>query len=323
LRLSANRTLSRKRPLPLASRPIAFKDDGAVKKISDRAQRTISMPAAARGIGLVTGRTVQLRFVPAPANTGIAFLRTDLSPQARIPAHVSQVTGTQRRTTLGHGHLQVTLVEHVLSALAGLHIDNCLVELDAPEPPGLDGSAQGFAHALTSAGIVAQSARKAIWSVGNPVTVRLDDATLTLYPATTPILRASYHLDCGPRSPIGRQTCTIDATPERFLVEVAPCRTFVTQEEALLLQKQGLGSRTTVSDLVVFGPRGPIDNTLHFANEPARHKILDLLGDLALLGEDLCGHAIAHRSGHALNVELVKELHRRMPTACPEQRAVA
>ncbi len=294
-----------------------------MRKISDRAQRTISWPAAARGTGFVTGRTVQLRFVPVAVDTGIVFLRTDLGPQARIPAHVSQVTGTQRRTTLGQGQLQVTLVEHVLAALAGLRIDNCMVELDGPEPPGLDGSAQGFVDALTSAGIVTQTARKEIWGVGNAITVRQDDAVLTLHPATEPHLRVSYLLDCGPRSPIARQACTIDVTPGRFLEELARCRTFVTQEEARLLQKQGLGSRTGVSDLVVFGARGPIDNTLHFANEPARHKLLDLIGDLALLGVDLCGHVVAHRSGHALNVELAKELHRRLPTARPQQRAVA
>jgi UDP-3-O-acyl N-acetylglucosamine deacetylase len=299
------------------------KDDGNMQPISDRAQRTIATPADVHGIGYVTGQAVHLRFVPAPVHTGIVFARTDLGPHARLRAHISQVTGVERRTTLGHGSLTVSLVEHVLAALGGLHIDNCFVELNAPEPPGLDGSAQAFVDAMQQAGIVIQPARKTIWGLTASVTVQQADAALSLHPAEGPILRASYLLDYGDRSPIGRQSCHVDVTPALFLEQIARCRTFVTQEEAVLLRKQGLGARTQVSDLVIFGPRGPIDNKLHFANEPARHKVLDLIGDLALLGEDVCGHVVACRSGHALNVELVHELHRRLEHARRQQRAVA
>jgi UDP-3-O-[3-hydroxymyristoyl] N-acetylglucosamine deacetylase len=302
---------------------IASKDDGIMQPIRERAQQTIATPAGVHGVGYVTGQAVQLRFVPAPIHTGIVFARTDLGPHARLRAHISQVTGVQRRTTLGHGSLSVSLVEHVLAALSGLLIDNCLVELNAPEPPGLDGSAQAFVDALQQAGTVIQPARKIIWGMSTSVTVQQSDAALTLHPADGPILRASYLLDYGDRSPIARQSCHIDVTPAAFLQEIARCRTFVTQEEAVLLRQQGLGSRTQVGDLVIFGPRGPIDNKLQFANEPARHKVLDLIGDLALLGEDVCGHIVAYRSGHALNVELVHELHRRLEHARRQQRAVA
>jgi len=294
-----------------------------VKRISDRAQRTIATPAGVQGTGYLTGRTVHLRFVPAPINNGVVFVRTDIARHALLPAHARQVTGTQRRTTLGHNPLSVGLVEHVLAALSGLRIDNCFIELDAPEPPGLDGSAQPFADALCSAGIVVQAARKTIWTAAAPITVEQHDATLTLHPTGAPVLRASYLLDYGDRSSIVRQVCSVDLTPEAFLQDIAPCRTFVTQQEAAQLQQQGLGAQTKTSDLLIFGPRGPIDNKLRFADEPARHKILDLIGDLSLLGEDICGHVVAYRSGHSLNIELVRELNRRVEHARREQRAVA
>lgn len=294
-----------------------------MKRISERAQRTIAMPAEVHGIGYLTGKNVRLRFTPAPVATGVVFVRTDLGPQARIRAEVGEVSGTERRTTLGQGPISVSLVEHVLAALSGLRIDNCLVEINAPEPPGLDGSAQPFVDTLRQAGIVVQAGRKTIWASGDSITLEHHDATLTLHPANGPRLRVSYLLDYGNRSAIARQVCTIDVTPEMFLQEIAPCRTFVTEEEAKILRQQGLGSRTKVNDLVVFGPRGPIDNRLHFANEPARHKILDLIGDLALLGDDICGHVVAYRSGHSLNVELVRELRRRLDQAHTPQRAVA
>src|SRR5206468_1031022 len=132
-------------------------------------QQTIGGPAEVQGIGYVTGKHVRLRFRPAPANTGVVFVRTDLGPQACIPARVANVTGTARRTTLGHLPIQVGLVEHVLAALAGLRIDNCYVELDAPEPPGMDGSANAFVKALLRVGSVLQKERRGIWTVDRPV----------------------------------------------------------------------------------------------------------------------------------------------------------
>ena len=294
-----------------------------MRRISDRAQRTIATPASVQGTGYLTGRTVHLRFVPAPVHTGVVFARTDLGKHTHLPALVNQVTGTQRRTTLGHSPLTVGLVEHVLAALGGMRIDNCLVELDAPEPPGLDGSAQPFVDALCNAGIVVQAARTTIWSLTSSITVQQPDATLTLHPADDPMLRISYLLDYGDRSPIVRQTCSIDVTPESFRQQIAPSRTFVTQQEAVQLRQQGLGTRTKTSDLLIFGPRGPIDNKLRFADEPARHKILDLIGDLSLLGADIRGHLVAYRSGHSLNVELARELHRRIEHVRTEQNAAA
>jgi UDP-3-O-acyl N-acetylglucosamine deacetylase len=251
------------------------------------------------------------------------FVRSDLRPRARIPARIDHVTGTQRRTTLGTGAAQVGLVEHVLAALAGLRVDNCLVELDAPEPPGLDGSARQFVQALWEAGVVPQPARKAVWATDRPVTVRQQGATLTLHPLPDPELRVSYLLDYGRGSPIDRQLHSHRIDPARFAQDLAGCRTFILEEEAAELRRQGLGAHATVRDLLVFGKGGPIGNRLRYADEPARHKILDLLGDLSLLGQDLTGHVVAYRSGHPLNIELVRTLSRLLIDSCPAQRQAA
>jgi UDP-3-O-[3-hydroxymyristoyl] N-acetylglucosamine deacetylase len=279
-----------------------------VNRLSHRPQRTLARPVEVRGMGFLTGAMIRLRFAPAPPNTGIAFVRTDLRPPVRIPATVDQVTGTKRRTTLGHAPAQVMLVEHVLAALAGLKIDNCSVEVDTCEPPGLDGSSQAFVTALIEAGCVAQAARRAVWAVDEPVTVAHEGATLTLYPPDGRGLRISYLLDYGAGCPIDRQSYTLNVTPEAVMTEVAGCRTFLLEIEAAEFRRQGFGERLRHSDLLVFGNRGPIENRLRFANEPARHKVLDLIGDLSLMGADLCGHVVAYRSGHPLNVQLVRTL---------------
>jgi UDP-3-O-acyl-N-acetylglucosamine deacetylase len=194
-----------------------------------------------------------------------------------------------------------------LAALAGLRVDNCEVELDGPEPPGLDGSAAGFVEAITRAGTELQIARRPVRAATAPVVVSAGGATIALHPAEEPGLRVTYHLDYGPVGPIPRQTFTTDLRPGPF-AGVAGCRTFVTAAEAEALRAAGVGRHLTAADLLVFGPRGPIGNRLRFADEPARHKVLDLVGDLALCGFDLAGHVVAYRSGHALNVELARAL---------------
>jgi UDP-3-O-acyl N-acetylglucosamine deacetylase len=290
--------------------------------VSARGQRTIRRPAEVRGTGFLTGATVRLRFVPAPPDTGVVFVRTDLRGRPSVPARVDQVTGTQRRTTLGQPPAQVGLVEHVLAALAGLRVDNCYVELNAPEPPGLDGSARQFALALCEAGLAVQPLRRPCWAVTERILVEAKGATLALHPTEDDSLTITYFLDYGPGAPIAPQCFTRVITPGTFAEEIAGCRTFLLQAEAEELRRQGLGSRTTLQDLLVFGPRGPIENTLRFADEPARHKTLDIIGDLSLLGVDLCGHVVAYRSGHPLNIELARALEQRLGLyPLPVQRA--
>jgi UDP-3-O-acyl N-acetylglucosamine deacetylase len=285
----------------------------------------VARSAEVHGVGFLTGAAVRLSFHPAPPSTGVVFVRSDLGGRPTIPARIDQVTGTARRTTLGQPPHHVGLVEHVLAALAGLRIDNCYVELNAPEPPGLDGSALGFVEALRRAGVTLQGARQSVWCATEPIVVSQPGATLALHPASAQELRVSYILDYGLGSPIGWQTHSQVVTPESFLNQLAGCRTFLLEAEAQQLRGQGLGSRTTPADLLVFGPCGPIDNRLRFANEPARHKVLDLIGDLSLFGHDVRGHLVAYRSGHLLNVTLVRALGERLAAArpLPAQRLAA
>ena len=295
--------------------------------IGYRHQRTLAKPVEVRGVGFITGARARLRFAPAPADTGLAFVRADLPGRPAIAARPDRVTGTARRTTLGPPETGVTLVEHVLAALAGLRIDNCRIELDAAEPPGLDGSAWGFVEALTAAGAVLQPARRAVCAVTEPVVASHDGATIALHPAAPAdglALRASYILYYGPRAAIARQSLSLVVTPESFARELAGSRTFLLEAEAHALRQQGIGTHLTADQLLVFGSNGPIHNTLRYADEPARHKVLDLIGDLALCGFDLAGHLVAYRSGHALNVTLARALVAQLETprlAVPPQPA--
>ena len=243
------------------------------------------------------------------------FRRTDLPGKPTTLARADRVTGTARRTTLGSIEQGVTLVEHVLASLAGLRVDNCLIEIDAAEPPGLDGSALGFVQAILDAGIVLQPARRGIWAPTEPVVVSHGSATIGWHPpdATTGMtLRASYLLDYGATAPIPRQAYTTPVTPETFARDLSGCRTFLLDTEVGALQQQGIGLHLSPADVLVFGTKGPIDNTLRHADEPARHKLLDMIGDLALCGVDLVGHVVAYRSGHALNVALANAILNRM-----------
>jgi UDP-3-O-acyl N-acetylglucosamine deacetylase len=260
------------------------------------------------GTGFLTGAMVRARFRPAPPSTGVVFVRGDLDRNVQIPAAIDRVSGTDRRTTLGHPPADVGLVEHVLAALAGLRIDNCFIELNAGEPPGVDGSARPFVDALRKAGSLLQPARRKIYGVLQPVLLSQPGATLAIYPPSTDDLKITYILNYGAFSPIDRQIHTQIVTPEAFANSIAGCRTFLLDSEAAELRRQGLGTATSPKDLLVFGQRGPIQNKVRYANEPARHKILDLVGDLSLFGHDLRGHVVAYRSGHSLNIELVRAL---------------
>lgn len=264
--------------------------------------------AAVSGFGLWSGRDVRVEFRPAAANTGIVFVRADLPQTPRIGALVSNRIETPRRTTLSARGATVEMVEHIMAALAGLKIDNCEVWVDAPEMPGCDGSSRSFVEAIDSAGIVELDAVRPQLVVRETIRLGNEDGWIEACPAEQPAYWIKFRLDYGLSSPIGRQTYSTPITPESFRCEIAPCRTFVLREEADWLRSQGLARRATTSDLLVFGEEGPIDNTLRFEDECVRHKILDLIGDLALTGCDVVGRFVAYRSGHRLNAEMAKAL---------------
>lgn len=275
-----------------------------------RLQRTIAAAVDVSGIGFLSGADIRLRFRPAPAGHGIAFQRTDRLLAPAVPALVEYTIPRQRRTAIQRCGVTIEMIEHVMAALAGLHVDNCLVELDGPEPPGCDGSSRLFAECLLAAGFVEQDQPRRCLDIARFVRVRgdEDEQSVSCDASREGGLMISYGLDYGPDSPIPPQQCRIHITPETFLSELAWSRTFVLEDEAHALRAQGYGKRTTPRDLLIFGPAGVIDNTLRAPDECARHKALDCLGDLALIGCDVRGQIDAYRSGHALNAELVRRI---------------
>lgn len=260
------------------------------------------------GFGYWSGRDVSLEFRPADVDTGVVFVRRDLDGCPRIPAQIASRVEIPRRTGLRCGTAGVEMIEHVLAALGGLSIDNCEVWVDEAEMPGCDGSAMPFVAALDDAGIVEQDAVRRRRAVRGLIRLGDGQSWIEARPANSVTPVFCYLLDYGPDNPIGRQTFEIALTPDSFRREIAPSRTFVLKAEAEWLQAQGLGQRTTVRDLLVFGPSGPIDNVQRFPDECVRHKLLDMVGDLALAGCDLMGRFTAYRSGHRLNAELVRTL---------------
>jgi UDP-3-O-acyl N-acetylglucosamine deacetylase len=278
--------------------------------IVPRLQQTIAQPAVVKGVGFFTGADVTMRFHPAPENTGMSFCRVDCPGRPLIPASIEFVVPCNRRTMIEKDGVHVELTEHVLAALAGLQIDNCIVELNAPEPPGCDGSAREFTFQLLEAGIVPQSAPRDRFAVSEPIRLHANDGLripgchVSAQPSSRQFLTICYDLDYGPDSPIPRQSLSLDITPQTFISELAFARTFVLESEVAALKAQGFGSRVTTRDVLVFSERGVIENELRAIDECVRHKILDCIGDLALAGCDFTGFVSAHRSGHQLNQQL-------------------
>jgi UDP-3-O-acyl N-acetylglucosamine deacetylase len=280
---------------------------------SRRNQHTIARPCRVSGFGYWSGRDITVEFHAADPDTGIVFVRTDLPGRPRIPASVAHRVAMPRRTNLTCGDASVEMVEHVMAALRGLEIDNCEVRVDTAEMPGLDGSALPLVVALDEAGIVNQPERRARCTVEEPLRRGNDACWIESRPSCSGRTILQYALDYGPESPIGKQQRELVLTPESFRRELAPCRTFMLESEAVALQQKGLGGRVTYQDVLVFGPQGPIDNTLRFPDECVRHKLLDMVGDLGLAGCDLVGRFSAYRSGHHLNTELVETLLAKQP----------
>jgi UDP-3-O-[3-hydroxymyristoyl] N-acetylglucosamine deacetylase/3-hydroxyacyl-[acyl-carrier-protein] dehydratase len=276
-----------------------------------RPQQTISKTVELEGRGLFTGAPATVRLHPAKPNTGIWFVRSDQAKPIRIPAVVESVTKRARRTALQNGTVSVETVEHCLSACAGLGIDNIEIELTGAELPAGDGSSLPFVEKINEAGIVAQDAARDPLVIEEMIRVVDGDMELVALPPmgdNSDTLQVSYELDYGPRTPIGRQFYSTTVTAESFQENIAAARTFVLRAEAEALHQAGLGCHLTYRDILVFGDDGPIENSLRFPDECVRHKILDLLGDLMLLGRFIVGRVYARKSGHALNHELVRAL---------------
>jgi UDP-3-O-[3-hydroxymyristoyl] N-acetylglucosamine deacetylase / 3-hydroxyacyl-[acyl-carrier-protein] dehydratase len=274
-----------------------------------RRQRTLARSAEVRGVGFFHGVDVTVRFHPAEADSGIVFQRSDLDGRPTIPARIDSVVPSQRRTTIRKGEATVEMVEHVMAALAGLQIDNVVVEIDAGECPGCDGSSLLFVEALELAGIVEQDRMRPALVVEESISIREGDAVLAIHPAPRAGgLTLSYHLDYGRDAAIPAQSFCVGLSVNSFRDELAPSRTFLLETEARALRAAGIGVRTTEADVLLFGREGIVGNRLRYADECARHKVLDMVGDLALMGVDLHGFVVAYRSGHQTNATLARRL---------------
>ncbi len=297
-------------------------------------QRTIKQPVSVSGVGLHTGNQTKLTFKPAAIDSGAVFVRTDLEGMPEVPAHISNVVEIVRGTTLAKGNVKVYTVEHVMAALAGLEIDNIIVELNNNEPPVGDGSAMLFVEALGKAGIVEQDAPRKFLEIETPISHSIPERGVDLVVLPSDDFRVTFLVDY--KNPaLGTQYTSMVSLKEEFAKEFAPSRTFCFLSEVESLSKMGLIKGGNLSNAIVIcddgvgpedlkrlkqmlslkeelfiGKNGLMNDVkLRFPNEPCRHKALDLIGDLALLGVPLKAHVLAARSGHAANVELAKKLY--------------
>ncbi|MBN2170792.1 MAG: bifunctional UDP-3-O-[3-hydroxymyristoyl] N-acetylglucosamine deacetylase/3-hydroxyacyl-ACP dehydratase [Candidatus Krumholzibacteriota bacterium] len=285
-----------------------------------RQQQTLAREFTYEGIGLHTGNPVTMRFLPAPANTGVRFRRIDQSPPVELAARIENtphVDVALRNTTLARDSVSIHTVEHVLATLNGLGVDNCIIDIDSNEPAEPHGgSCDDYVTHIKEAGIVAQGAPVRYFEVTQPICLVEDTVELLALPYDG--FRISFTINYD-HPHLGTQYASFDITPRIFEEEIAGARTFVLLDDVERLREQGLIKGGNVENAIVVGPEGILNNTpLRYSNEFVRHKILDLLGDLSLVGRPIKGHIISHRSGHVTNVRFARLL-----TEAADQQAAA
>jgi UDP-3-O-[3-hydroxymyristoyl] N-acetylglucosamine deacetylase len=267
-------------------------------------EQTIRASVECKGIGLHSGAPVQLRILPAPSGTGIAFRRIDLD-NFEIEATGRNIARVSYATSLMKKGVLISTTEHLLSAFIGTGIDNAIVELDNLELPILDGSARPFVDMIQRAGIRKQRRLRSYMRIRREIELREGDKFIAVYPADT--YSVSYTIDF-PHRLIGRETFRVDLTDGNFLREIAPARTFGFLHEADAMRQQGLIRGASTENAIVLTPEGLMNPPLRYADEFVRHKVLDLIGDLALVGKQILGNIVADRAGHAMHTALVSRL---------------
>jgi UDP-3-O-[3-hydroxymyristoyl] N-acetylglucosamine deacetylase len=272
-------------------------------------QQTLKAEFVCSGVGLHTGLPTQVRVLPADPGYGRVFVRVDLPGAPEIPASVASVHQTMLSTELAQGDAKVRTVEHLLAALAGLGVDNARIELDGPEVPLLDGSAQGWAAAIAEAGVVAQSALRQTYILTEPIWIYQGDAFVAALPA--PELRFTYGIDFDLPA-IGNQWHSWSPTQENFAEAIAPARTFGLAHQIDQLRANGLIKGGSLENALVCGAEGWLNPPLRFSNEPVRHKLLDLVGDLSLLNLFPQAHVLAYKASHHLHTQLTQLIAQRM-----------
>ncbi|MFC2316656.1 MAG: UDP-3-O-acyl-N-acetylglucosamine deacetylase [Selenomonas massiliensis] len=266
-------------------------------------ERTLASRVVYDGIGLHSGKPVHIEIAPAPPRTGIQFARIDLPEALPVAATAANVTATLRATTIAAGPLKFFTIEHLMSALHVSGVDNCLVLLNAEEPPVVDGSARTFFRLIAEAGTVEQDAERRVTVIDR--VYRVDDGSHFVMAVPYDGLRVSF-TSLNEHPLIGVQYYDIEVTPESYGKEIAPARTIAYEKEVAALQANGLGLGGSLETVIVYNDEGWM-NPLNFPNELVRHKILDVLGDIRLAGV-IRGHIIAVASGHALNTALAKQI---------------
>jgi len=268
-------------------------------------QQTLNRPASYSGIGLHSGNRVTMTFLPAPPNSGIRFRRVDLEGKPEIEARVENVVENNRSTTLAKGNTRIHTVEHVLATFAGYGVDNAIVELDSNEPPIADGSAREYCKLVQEAGIVPQEERREAYAITEPIELEMGETVMSLFPDS------GFKLSCTSSDRGGRftQYYSLELSPKTWEKELAHARTFCFYEEIEFLIKNGLIKGGSLENAVVIRDDAVLTTEpLRYADEFVRHKILDIVGDLALLGKPVLGHLIAVKPSHAANCELVRRI---------------
>lgn len=272
-------------------------------------QTTLKQSVTYSGIGLHSGNKVTMTFLPAPANTGIRFRRVDLDDKPEVDARVDLVSQTNRSTTIAKGHVKVQTVEHVLAAFAGAEIDNAIVELDANEPPIADGSAREYCKLIQQVGVTQQSERREPYKVTAPIELIQGETTMAVFP------HEGFRITCTSADKAGRftQHFSLDITPESWLKELSHARTFCFYEEIEYLIKHGLIKGGSLENAVVIRDDAVLTTEpMRYPEEFVRHKMLDIIGDLSLLGRPIRGHVIAVKPSHTSNCELARLIQAQM-----------
>ena len=303
----------------------------------NRYQKTICGKISLEGIGLHTGISSTLNIKPAKENSGINFKRIDLKNNPTVPADVNHVIATNRGTVLERNGIRIHTVEHVLAALKGLGIDNATIELSGPEPPIMDGSALPFVQAIKRIGVIDQAAIQDVFKVTKPIQLNESENGVEINILPADKFKITFFMDYDLPN-FGLQYVSVEDIESEFVKEIAPARTFGLLSEVAQLKKNGLIKGGGLENAVIivdkkvdkkeqnilsklFGLNTEIvfknneilnSEALRFKNEPVRHKVLDLIGDMALLGRPIVGHIIARRSGHSINIELIKKIKQKM-----------
>lgn len=279
-------------------------DSASAPTASSQHQHTLAREGFLSGVGIHTGKTIELRLRPAPVNTGVVLHRVDAGG-VEIPALATEVSSVELATTVGRDDVTVSTIEHMMAALRVAGVDNVIVELNGPEIPILDGSALPFLRLIDAVGTVAQPALRKVIEVTAPIEVESDGRRIRLEPAEG--FELSYVIDF-PNAAIGRQELSLTIDRKSFERELAAARTFALEAAVSHLKDLGLGQGGAADNCVIFGDDGPLNTDLRFADEPVRHKALDAVGDLALLGAPLEARVEVERGGHHLHYLAVEAL---------------